>query len=226
MGRLRRKPGMLDTLREFPARVTIFGEGNEQKGGWRNRFPAPGPLFVELGTGKGQFLRQMAQRHPEICFIGLEKEPGILLQAVRKTNEAGIANLNYILGDVQNLAELFGEAEIDNLYIHFCDPWPKSRHEKRRLTHENFLRLYRQVLAATGFLCFKTDNRALFDYSFDSFRSAGMELLTVSYDLHAGNFENGLIMTEYEEKFSSAGLPVCYCVARFGSTAGEEKRID
>lgn len=212
---------MVDALRVFSDTVTVFDDGFSGRGEWKSRFPKPGPLYVELGIGKGQFLREMAQTHPEACFIGLEKEPGILVQAVRKAQELGLTNLKFILGDVQFLAQLFAPAEIDGLYVHFCDPWPKSRHDRRRLTHENFLRLYRQVMAPTGVIRFKTDNRELFDYSLDSFSSFGMDLLTVSYDFHQGKPESSCIMTEYETKFSAAGLPIYYCEALFG-TAPEE----
>lgn len=216
---------MVEALRAFNGSVTVFDEEFSGRGGWKKRFPTPGPLHVELGTGKGQYLQEMARNHPECCFIGLEREPGVLIQAVRKAREMELANLQFILGDVQFLAQMFEPAEIDVLYIHFCDPWPKSRHDKRRLTHETFLNLYRQVLAPTGVIRFKTDNRELFDYSLNSFQAAGMELLAVSYDLHAENPEKRRIMTEYEEKFSAAGLPVHYCEARFNLLAGEGTEI-
>ena len=207
---------MVDALRVFSDTVTVFDDGFTGRGGWKSRFAASGPLYVELGTGKGQFLREMAQAHPEACFIGLEKEPGVLVQAVRKAHELGLANLKFILGDVQFLAQLFAPAEIDGLYVHFCDPWPKSRHDRRRLTHANFLRLYRQVMAPEAVIRFKTDNRDLFEYSLESFSSFGMDLLTVSYDFHQGEPAGSCIMTEYEEKFAAAGLPIHYCEARFG----------
>lgn len=158
---------MQEALRKFSDIVTVFDDGFTGRGGWKKSFPVSGPLYVELGTGKGQFLREMAHNYPEACFIGVEKEPGILVQAVRKAHDMGLTNIKFILGDVQFLAQLFEPAEIAGLYIHFCDPWPKSRHDKRRLTHEIFLRLYRQVLAPAGIIHFKTDNRELFEYSLD-----------------------------------------------------------
>ncbi len=224
MGRLRRKPGMVDILRKAPDIVIVHEDGFSGQGRWRERFPVPGPLQVELGTGKGRFLQQMAERYPQRCFIGMEKEPGILLQAVRKTREMGLNNLKYILGDVQFLPQLFAPAEIETLYIHFCDPWPKSRHQKRRLTHEDFLRLYKTLLTPTGVLRFKTDNRPLFDFSLESFAAAKMELIRVSFDFHADSKEmpdSLATMTEYEAKFVDAGLPIHYCEARFGKLLEE-----
>lgn len=225
MGRLRRRPGMVEVLRSYGGTVTVYDEKFSGQGSWKRSFSNPGPLYVELGTGKGQFLRQMAQRYPESCFIGLEKEPGVLVQAVRKSEEMGLSNVKFILGDVQFLAQMFDPAEIDGLYIHFCDPWPKSRHDKRRLTHANFLELYKRVLAEEGIVRFKTDNRELFDYSVDSLQSAGFELIKVSYDLHAETAAEVRIMTEYEEKFSAAGLPVHFCEARFSKFSGEVLEI-
>lgn len=207
---------MVDALRAFSDLVIVYDETFSGCGKWRARFQAEGPLFVELGIGKGQYLRQVAEQNPTQHFVGMEREPGVLLQAVRKTREQGLTNLQFVLADVQYLTQIFAAAEIDGLYIQFCDPWPKSRHDKRRLTHPGFLANYRNVLAPGGLLRFKTDNRPLFDYSLDSFRDFGMLLQAVSYDLHAQPIDSPRIMTEYEAKFSAAGLPICCCEARFG----------
>lgn len=216
---------MVEALAGFPELAVIANDEFDGKGGWKQRFPLAGPLYLELGTGKGQFLREMAQKHPEWNFIGLEKEPGVLLQAVRSAHAVGLKNLKFVLGDVQWLDRLFGPSEVDELYIHFCDPWPKSRHEKRRLTHKSYLRLYRQILAPTGNLRFKTDNLDLFEYSLASFAAAGMELTCVARDIHAAGANDSAIMTEYEAKFSAAGLPVYYCEARFGKSGEESASV-
>jgi tRNA (guanine-N7-)-methyltransferase len=207
---------MVEALQEFPDQVMIFDLENSRRSHWQQSFTSQGPLFVEVGTGKGKFLREMAQARPEIRFIGLEREPGILLQAVRLAKEQGLTNLKFILGDVQLLQEMFVPAEVDRLYIHFCDPWPKQRHAKRRLTHPDFLAAYATVLAPGGTVRLKTDNSGLFQYSLEMFAQAAMELVTVTDDLHAGDTEPGGIMTEYEAKFVAAGVPVHYCEARFG----------
>jgi tRNA (guanine-N7-)-methyltransferase len=212
---------MVEALREFSDIVTVFDQNFFGVGRWKERFPFNGSLQVELGTGKGQYLRQMAELYPTQCFIGMEREPGVLLQAVRKTQELGVANLKFILADVQYLPQIFAPAEVEDLYIHFCDPWPKSRHDKRRLTHAGFLSVYRTVLAPTGVLHFKTDNRPLFDYSLASFAEFGMSLSTVSFDLHAEKVDSARIMTEYEAKFAAAGLPIHYCEARFAPSSEE-----
>jgi tRNA (guanine-N7-)-methyltransferase len=215
MGRLRRKPGVAEALGQIPELVVVTNENCCVNETWKQRFSVSGPLFLELGTGKGRFLQEMARQHPESCFVGLEKEPGVLIQAVRKTRELELTNLKFILGDVQWLDRMFAPAEVDGIYIHFCDPWPKSRHEKRRLTHPDFLRRYRQILGSTGTLRFKTDNPELFEYSLASFVASGMELLHVSRNLHAEGANLSFVMTEYEMKFYAAGLPIHYCEARF-----------
>ena len=216
---------MVEALGGFSGLAVIANEEFDGKGGWKQRFPLAGPLHLELGTGKGQFLREMAQKHPEWNFVGLEKEPGVLLQAVRIAHALGLTNLQFVLGDVQWLDRIFAPSEVDALYIHFCDPWPKSRHEKRRLTHESFLRLYRQILAPSGSLRFKTDNLDLFEYSLASFAADGMELICVGRDIHAAGAGDSAIMTEYEAKFSAAGLPVYYCEARFDKSGEESASV-
>lgn len=212
---------MVEALRGFADMVVVFGEDFKGRGCWKQLFSSPGPLLVELGTGKGQFLRTMAQKHPDTCFIGLEKEPGVLLQAARKTREMGLGNLKFILGDVAFLAQMFAPNEIDGLYIHFCDPWPKLRHARRRLTHVSLLSIYKTVLSPEGVIRFKTDNLDLFEYSMETFETFGMKLLKVCRDVHAGNTAPQGILTEYEAKFSAAGLPIHYCKASFWSLAGE-----
>lgn len=216
---------MVEALGGFSGLAVIANEEFDGKGGWKQRFPLAGPLHLELGTGKGQFLREMARKHPEWNFVGLEKEPGVLLQAVRTAHVLGLTNLQFVLGDVQWLDRIFAPSEVDALYIHFCDPWPKSRHEKRRLTHESFLRLYRQILAPSGSLRFKTDNLDLFEYSLASFAADGMELICVGRDIHAAGAGDSAIMTEYEAKFSAAGLPVYYCEARFDKSGEESASV-
>ena len=222
MGRLRRKPGTVETLQKYGELILILDGTPLAKGGWKEPLKQKKALFVELGTGKGGFLRGMALKHPDTGFIGMEKEPEVLLPAVRSAAESRLTNLRFVLGDVQELPQLFDPGEIDGLYIHFCDPWPKSRHQKRRLTHPDFLALYRAVAANNAVLRLKTDNEALFDYSLEQFTLAEMELTKVSRDYHAEGPETDEIMTEYETKFVASGLPIYCCEARFNRpTCGE-----
>lgn len=173
-------------------------------------------LHVELGTGKGDFITQIAERNPQINFIGLEVEPTCVLAAARKVREKNLPNVRLIIFDVANVAEIFAEHAVDRLYINFCDPWPKKRHAKRRLTNVRFLELYKKILKRGGEIFFKTDNRPLFDYSLEQFAEAGLDVRDVTNDLHANEpIEN--VRTEYENKFSEQGVPINFCVVKFGN---------
>ena len=207
--RLRKKPHTDEKLKQFADFVT---RGDVQT---ITKDPAR-KLYVELGTGKGDFITQIAERNPQINFIGLEVEATCILAAARKVREHNLSNVRLIVFDVANIAELFAEHEVDRLYINFCDPWPKKRHAKRRLTNVRFLELYRKILKVDGEIYFKTDNRELFDYSLEQFALAGMIVRDVTNDLHA-NEPSDNIRTEYETKFSAAGVPINFCIARFAN---------
>ena len=184
---------------------------------WRQTFSSgssSGKLFVELGTGKGDFISQLAERKSDINFIGLEMEATVVYAAARKIRERNLTNARLIVFDINNVEELFGENEVDRFYINFCDPWPKKRHAKRRLTNIRFLEKYRRILKPNGDIHFKTDNRDLFDYSLEQFELANAKVSELSYNLH-DNEPVGNIRTEYENKFGSLGVPICRCVIGF-----------
>lgn len=207
--RLRKKPHTDEKLQNFADFVT---QGDVQpiiKDSARE-------LYVELGTGKGDFITQIAEHNPQINFIGLEVEATCVLAAARKVHEKNLSNVRLIVFDVANIAELFTEHAVDRLYINFCDPWPKKRHAKRRLTNVRFLELYRKILKVGGEIYFKTDNRGLFDYSLEQFAEAELEVRDVTNDLHANEPPDN-IRTEYENKFSAAGVPINFCIARFSN---------
>ncbi len=205
--RLRRKPHIDEKLQQF----TDFVTG----GDIQPIIKAPDrELFVELGTGKGDFITQIAERNPQINFIGLELEATCVLAAARKVRDKNLSNVRLIVFDINNITELFAEHEVDRLYINFCDPWPKKRHAKRRLTHARFLEMYRTILKPSGKIFFKTDNRALFDFSLEQFAAAGLDVRDVTNDLHADEPPDN-IRTEYENKFSAAGVPINFCVVSF-----------
>ena len=207
--RLRKKPHTDEKLQGFIDFVTVGDVQPIKKYSARE-------LHVELGTGKGDFITQIAERNPQINFIGLEVEATCVLAAARKVREKNLSNVKLIVFDVSNIAEIFSEHEVDRLYINFCDPWPKKRHAKRRLTNIKFLELYKKILKAGGEIYFKTDNRGLFDYSLEQFALAGFEIRDVTNDLHADEPPNN-IRTEYENKFSEQGVPINFCIARFGN---------
>ena len=206
--RLRKKPHTDEKLKQFKDFVTTD----------KSLIPSPislaTSLYVELGTGMGDFITQIAEKNPQINFIGLEVEKTCVLAAARKVHEKNLRNVRLIVFDVNDINGLFAEHAVDRLYINFCDPWPKKRHAKRRLTHVRFLEMYRKILKTGGEIYFKTDNRGLFDFSLEQFALAGLEVHDVTNDLHANEPPDN-IRTEYENKFSAAGVPINFCVVRF-----------
>ncbi|MFC4767367.1 tRNA (guanosine(46)-N7)-methyltransferase TrmB [Effusibacillus consociatus] len=178
------------------------------RGKWADEFfGRTAPLHVELGIGRGQFISTLASLNPEINYIGIEKYPEVILRAYEKKRNLNVTNLALICFDVTNILEIFGEEEVDRVYLNFSDPWPKKKHADRRLTSNPFLVKYRQILKPDGEIHFKTDNRKLFEFSLDSFAEAGWRLRNITFDLHNSDCENN-VMTEYEEKFAKLGLPI------------------
>ena len=214
--RLRRKPWVDEAIHDFDDFVFPKDRpaGEEQKGCWQQVFGRPGSLYVELGTGKGDFISQLALRHPEVNFIGIEAQQDVLYSAAKKVRALGLTNVKLLVFDINNIENIFAEHEVDQFYINFCDPWPKARHAKRRLTHVGYLRRYEKLLKTPGRLIFKTDNRPLFDFSLEQFAEAGLAVEDVSFDLHSENRPDN-IMTEYERKFSGFGEKINRCEVVF-----------
>lgn len=209
--RLRKKPHTLEKLENFSDFVTTAKIDSSRAGQWKKIFGNENPLYVELGTGKGDFICAMAEKNPQINFVGLEMEAEVVLKAARKIDEKNLSNVKIIVFNVNNIEEIFAENEIDRLYINFCDPWPKKKHAKRRLTYITFLQKYKKILKHGGEIHFKTDNRALFDFSLEQFELASLKVNEISYDLHADEPPEN-VRTEYENKFSAAGVPINRCV--------------
>ena len=183
----------------------------ELRGNWKNYFGNNNPIHIEIGMGKGRFLMQLSELHPEINYIGIERYTSVLLRAVQKMEEHPLSNVRFLCVDAATLPEIFAEEEVDRIYLNFSDPWPKDRHARRRLTSSEFLNRYDMFLAKEGHLEFKTDNRGLFDFSVEEIENSPIwNLDAKTYDLHNDEIMNvGNIMTEYEEKFSSKGNPIC-----------------
>lgn len=211
--RLRHNPNAPEFLDEHPEIVEPNPESFRSR--WNELFGNNNPLHIEVGTGKGQFVTGMALANPEINYIGIELFDSVMAKACEKALEAGSPkNLRLLRVNGADLEKYFSKNDVDRLYLNFSDPWPKSRHAKRRLTHEGFLSLYEAVLVDNGEIHFKTDNRGLFEYSLISMTDYGMKLKLVSLDLHADEPEDN-IMTEYEEKFSAKGQPIYRVEAQF-----------
>ena len=194
----------------------VVHEPETMKGKWRETFGNDHPVYVEIGMGKGRFLMDMARLYPEINFIGIEKYSSVLLRAVQKLEEEELPNVRLIRMDAEDLENVFAQGELDRIYLNFSDPWPKDRHAKRRLESRQFLARYDQILKKDGTIEFKTDNRALFDFALEEVEAAGWTLNEKTFDLHAdARLNEGNVMTEYEERFSAQGNPICkYIISR------------
>ena len=212
--RLRKKPHTDEKLKNFANFVMTADDFENIGGNWREKFgeDTGRKLYVELGTGKGDFITKSAEKYPQINFLGLEVEPTVVLAAARKVHEKNLSNVKLAIFDINNVDEIFSACEVDRLYINFCDPWPKKRHAKRRLTYVKFLDMYKKILTADGEIHFKTDNRALFDFSLEQFDAAGWKVRDVTFDLHADEPPDN-IRTEYENKFSALGVKINRCIA-------------
>jgi tRNA (guanine-N7-)-methyltransferase len=203
--RQRFKPWAKDKLLSHPEISPV--NPAEWKGRWHEYFGNENPIHLEVGTGKGRFITGMGIQNPEINYMGMEIYDSILVTALDRIKEAGVSNVRIIRENAEKLSDFFEDGELDRIYLNFSDPWPKSKHEKRRLSSEFFLAQYKNVLNDKGEIHFKTDNQGLFEYSLHSISKYGMTLKNVSLDLHNSSFENN-VMTEYEEKFSEKGFRI------------------
>lgn len=207
--RVRRRKGV-ETLLAEHADIVLREPVN-----WNKIFDNRHPLQIEVGCGKGDFVVGMATKHPELNFVGIDLQATVISYALDKVLLSDIPNVKLLLKDGKELTEYFSENSVDKLYLNFSDPWPKKRHEKRRLTYKNFLTIYEGLLQPRGKIAFKTDNRGLFEYSLAEMSQYGMQLERVWLDLHKDlMIEN--IQTEYERKFSKKG-PIYRLEARFVS---------
>lgn len=217
--RLKNIPGAKEAVADSPYVVhTPF----EKRGHWREVFRKDAPLYIEVGMGKGQFLMRMAELHPERLYVGIEMYDSVLLRALQKKKsleDAGLSlpNLLFLRLDARLLPEVFDRNEVDGIYLNFSDPWPKARHDKRRLTSRVFLERYNRILKPEGRVEFKTDNRTLFDFSLEEARQdPSWTIEACTYDLHNDPvLSMNNIMTEYEEKFSARGTPISKMIIRF-----------
>jgi len=195
----------------------IIAEGSEHNGKWEHVFENQHPIFVEIGCGMGSFIVESAKRQPNINFIGLEREKMVIVSGARKIrelNENGgseppIKNVRFLMGDAALLRNIFAQGEVSRLYLNFSDPWARRRKwAKRRLTHRNFLNLYKDILGAQKEIHLKTDSRILFEFSLNEFVDNGFQIRNISLDLHSSLWAEENIMTEYEAKFAAKGMPI------------------
>ncbi|WP_328701592.1 tRNA (guanosine(46)-N7)-methyltransferase TrmB [Clostridium vitabionis] len=211
MMRLRHIPGSEQMVGESPL---VIHNPEAERGRWTRIFEAASPIRLEIGMGKGIFLHEMAREYPGVSFIGVERYATVLLKAIAKLTADPLPNLRFLCADAKELDKIFAPGEVDRIYLNFSDPWPKKRHADRRLTSPEFLAVYDRILAPSGTLEFKTDNRGLFDYSVETVQECGWTITGLTYDLHRSSMGIGNVMTEYEAKFSAKGNPICKLAAR------------
>lgn len=201
--RVRNKPWAEPLIEAHPE--MIITEPAKFKGNWQKRFKKIQPIRIEIGMGKGHFIIEMALKYPGINFIGIEIQRSVAAIALKKALPKTLPNLQLVLADGADLNEYFDNGEIDRVYLNFSDPWPKTRHEKRRLTYKTFLQVYRTILVEHGVIELKTDNQGLFEYSLLSMNNFGIIFDGVYLDLHHSDEALENVETEYEHKFSEKG---------------------
>lgn len=186
----------------------IINDLKEAAGEPKNLFQNDNPVRIEIGCGKGDFIVGTALQHPEWNFIAVERISDVIVTAAEKVKESGLCNIRLCCCDASDLGENLNDGTVDGIYLNFSDPWPKSKHYKRRLTYRAFLEMYKKLLKKEGGICFKTDNRGLFDFSLEEFEAADLRVEKVTYDLHNSEYMEGNVMTEYERRFSEMGTPI------------------
>ena len=184
----------------------------DYKGKWNLLFDNDFPIYLEIGTGKGDFLIANAIKYPNINFIGIEKYDSVIVRAIQKSNDLELSNLRFIRMDARFIEEIFGQ-EIDLIYLNFSDPWPKDRHAKRRLTSSFFLDKYQNIFKGSSHIIMKTDNQLLFDYSVESLKEYGYTILFESNDLYSTDLVIDNVPTEYEKKFVQRNMRIYYLEA-------------
>ncbi|ATW23667.1 tRNA (guanosine(46)-N7)-methyltransferase TrmB [Candidatus Formimonas warabiya] len=207
--RLRRIPGTKEALGHFPD--LVIGEPSRYYGSWNQFFGNEHPIHLELGMGKGKFLHLLSQAHPHLNFLGMEFREEMVYKAVERF-KGRHDHVGFLWANVDKILEFFAPGEISRIYLNFSDPWPKKRHEKRRLTHGNFLKKYQIILSPGGEIHLKTDNQDFFEFSLNAFADGGFFLKNITFDLHHSNFP-GNMMTEYEERYSPV-MPIYRCEAK------------
>lgn len=208
--RMRAKKNRDDRLKKVESLFCVLNDG---KIDIASSFDKERPLWIELGCGKGTFASQMSARNTQVNYLAFEKVPDVLLMAMEKAKREGCGNLRFYNGDAENICTLLDGCKVTALFINFCDPWPKKRNAKRRLTSPLFLEKYKQILDGNSRIYFKTDNRDLFDYSLETFVESGYTIENVCFDLHNSPLNENNIPTEYEKNFSEKGFTINYLEA-------------
>ena len=202
--RMRKKPNLGQRLEQCAA--VLAKNPEEDRGSWLEKYGRYKHLHLEIGCGKGKFTVETAKINPDILFAAVEKVQSALVMAMEKAQKNGAENIVFLDWDAANITSVFAPGEVERIYLNFCDPWPKSRDAKFRLTAPSFLRSYADILAPGGVICFKTDNKPLFDWSVKVMEEEGWQLNNVTNDLHHDGPQG--VMTDYEVRFYQQGIPI------------------
>ncbi|MEK3881936.1 tRNA (guanosine(46)-N7)-methyltransferase TrmB [Paenibacillus sp. PL2-23] len=211
--RLRGRKGIRESLESQPELVVL--DAAPHRGNWKAFFGNDNPIHVELGMGKGRFISQMSVRNPHINFIGVDMYDELLRRASEKARiaweekgESEPPNLALLRANIEGIETMFAPGELERIYLNFSDPWPKSKHARRRLTHERFVTKYIDILNEKGEIHFKTDSQSLFEFSLNSFADMELVMRNISLNLHKDGPREDLVFTEYETKFAEKGQPI------------------
>ncbi|UVI31475.1 tRNA (guanosine(46)-N7)-methyltransferase TrmB [Paenibacillus spongiae] len=222
--RLRGRKGILESIQSQPELIVL--DAAPRKGRWQAFFGNDKPIYIELGMGKGKFISDMSVRNPHINFIGVDMYDELIRRASEKARAAwgaqGVAeppNLALLRANIESIEDMFAPGEIERIHLNFSDPWPKSKHARRRLTHPRFLAKYCEILNKNGEIHFKTDSQSLFEFSLNSFSEMELQLRNITLDLHKGGLRDDLVLTEYESKFVERGNNIYRLEAVIGSEA-------
>lgn len=206
--RMRKKHWAIPDLNENPY---IYMKPQEFKGKWQKNFVKAQPIHLEIGTGRGDFIVEKARQNPDTNYIAMDREANAFVEAGEKIKEAKLLNIIGILGDADNLLEIFGKGEVEKIYINFCNPWPKNRHKKRRLTHPLFLNMYKEILKENSEIEFKTDNDELFEDSIDYFEREGFKIEVIDRDLKV---EEDEVISYYEQRWREQNIKIKFLKAK------------
>lgn len=200
----------------------VITDGKEYKGKWREEFKNNNPIYLELGCGRGRFISQSAVKNLDVNYIGVDLKDEVLVRAKRSVEKEFDENnvsrdnihVRLIPMDISFIDEVFEKDEVDRIHLNFSTPWPKVKHNKRRLSHPKFLEKYKKFLKKGSEIWMKTDNEGLFKDSLEYFKENGFTLEYVTHDLHASDFK-GNIVTEYEEKFLNMDMKIMFLIAKY-----------
>lgn len=192
----------------------VVNNPNNNKNKWKDIFGNNNPICLELGMGRGNFIIEMAKKYPNINFIGLELYTSQMVMAVEKLANTNLKNIKLINCDAREIDQIFGK-EIDTIYLTFSEPWPKKQDEKKRFTHESYLKLYDKIFKKNKHIILKTDNKILFAYSLESLSQYWYSFERVSLDLHHDEQKIDNVMTDFEKQYFKENRPIYYLEASF-----------